>query len=49
MNWQKSYSEQSNDGLGNLTYKLNQLKKQVQAERVVSVKVSHLCIYFKVL
>ncbi|GAY41090.1 hypothetical protein CUMW_056770 [Citrus unshiu] len=34
----KSYSEQSNDGLGNLTYKLNQLKKQVQAERVVSVK-----------
>ncbi|KAK9201970.1 hypothetical protein WN944_017179 [Citrus x changshan-huyou] len=34
----KSYSEQSIDGLGNLTYKLNQLKKQVQAERVVSVK-----------
>ncbi|KAL5863040.1 hypothetical protein ACOSQ3_000554 [Xanthoceras sorbifolium] len=33
----KSHGE-SNDGLGNLSYKLNQLKKQIQAERVVSIK-----------
>lgn len=45
MIWQKSHGEQSNDGLGNLTYKLNQLKKQIQAERVVSIKVSHSYIY----
>jgi histone-lysine N-methyltransferase EZH2 len=37
---QKSDGEPSNNGIGNLTYKMNQLKKQIQAERVVSIKVS---------
>ncbi|XP_024440526.1 histone-lysine N-methyltransferase EZA1 isoform X1 [Populus trichocarpa] len=34
----KSDGEPSNNGIGNLTYKMNQLKKQIQAERVVSIK-----------
>ncbi|XP_031260080.1 histone-lysine N-methyltransferase EZA1-like [Pistacia vera] len=34
----KSHAEQSGDGLGNLSYKLNQLKRQIQAERVDSIK-----------
>ncbi|KAJ6972834.1 histone-lysine N-methyltransferase EZA1-like isoform X2 [Populus alba x Populus x berolinensis] len=35
---QKSDGEPPNNGIGNLTYKMNQLKKQIQAERVVSIK-----------
>uniref|UniRef100_A0A2C9WQP7 CXC domain-containing protein n=1 Tax=Manihot esculenta TaxID=3983 RepID=A0A2C9WQP7_MANES len=34
----KSHGKQSNEGIGNLPYKLNQLKKQIQAERIVSIK-----------
>ncbi|XP_057995391.1 histone-lysine N-methyltransferase EZA1 isoform X2 [Hevea brasiliensis] len=34
----KSHGEQSNEGIGNLPYKMNQLKKQIQAERIVSIK-----------
>ncbi|KAJ6972833.1 hypothetical protein D5086_026216 [Populus alba] len=34
----KSDGEPPNNGIGNLTYKMNQLKKQIQAERVVSIK-----------
>ena len=37
--WQKSHGENSGGGVGNLTYKLNQLKKQIQAERSASIKV----------
>ena len=37
---QKSDGEPSNNGVGNLTSKMNQLKRQIQAERVVSIKVS---------
>ncbi|KAH8489060.1 hypothetical protein H0E87_024632 [Populus deltoides] len=36
--FRKSDGEPSNNGIGNLTYKMNQLKKQIQAERVVSIK-----------
>ncbi|CAK7348431.1 unnamed protein product [Dovyalis caffra] len=36
--FRKSHEEPSNNGIGNLTYKMNQLKKQIQAERVVSIK-----------
>ncbi|KAI9400113.1 hypothetical protein POPTR_002G195700v4 [Populus trichocarpa] len=35
---QKSDGEPSNNGVGNLTSKMNQLKRQIQAERVVSIK-----------
>uniref|UniRef100_A0A6N2LZH4 Uncharacterized protein n=1 Tax=Salix viminalis TaxID=40686 RepID=A0A6N2LZH4_SALVM len=31
--------EPSNNGVGNLTSKMNQLKRQIQAERAVSVKL----------
>ncbi|KAG6704134.1 hypothetical protein I3842_07G120900 [Carya illinoinensis] len=34
----KSSGEQSSDSLGALPYKINQLKKQIQAERIVSIK-----------
>ncbi|XVE77538.1 hypothetical protein DITRI_Ditri13aG0071200 [Diplodiscus trichospermus] len=34
----KSHGENSGGGIGNLTYKLNQLKKQIQAERTASIK-----------
>ncbi|KAK6239489.1 hypothetical protein QUC31_004958 [Theobroma cacao] len=34
----KSNGENSGGGIGNLTYKLNQLKKQIQAERNASIK-----------
>ncbi|XP_041018327.1 histone-lysine N-methyltransferase EZA1-like isoform X14 [Juglans microcarpa x Juglans regia] len=34
----KSSGEQSSDSLGTLPYKINQLKKQIQAERIVSIK-----------
>ncbi|KAJ8748250.1 hypothetical protein K2173_000822 [Erythroxylum novogranatense] len=34
----KSHGEHSNEVFGNLSYKMNQLKKQIQSERVVSVK-----------
>ncbi|KAJ6343758.1 hypothetical protein OIU76_005494 [Salix suchowensis] len=34
----KPDGEPSNNGIGNLTCKMNQLKKQIQAERVVSIK-----------
>ncbi|XP_058008581.1 histone-lysine N-methyltransferase EZA1 isoform X1 [Hevea brasiliensis] len=34
----KSLGKQSNEGIGNLPYKMNQLKKQIQAERIVSIK-----------
>uniref|UniRef100_A0A4U5QX72 [histone H3]-lysine(27) N-trimethyltransferase n=1 Tax=Populus alba TaxID=43335 RepID=A0A4U5QX72_POPAL len=36
--FRKSDGEPPNNGIGNLTYKMNQLKKQIQAERVVSIK-----------
>lgn len=42
VDWQKSLGEQSSGGIGNLTQKLNQLKKQIQAERVASIKVDRL-------
>ncbi|XWS46553.1 hypothetical protein CRYUN_Cryun14cG0077700 [Craigia yunnanensis] len=34
----KSHGENSGGGIGNLTYKLNQLKNQIQAERTASIK-----------
>ncbi|XP_020538356.1 histone-lysine N-methyltransferase EZA1 isoform X3 [Jatropha curcas] len=34
----KFQGEQSNQGIGNLSYKLNQLKRKIQAERIVSIK-----------
>ncbi|XP_022728204.1 histone-lysine N-methyltransferase EZA1-like isoform X2 [Durio zibethinus] len=34
----KSHGENSGDGIGNLTHKLNQLKKQIQSERTASIK-----------
>lgn len=37
---QKSHGEEPSDGVGNLEHKMHQLKKQIQAERMVSVKVS---------
>ncbi|XP_034911830.1 histone-lysine N-methyltransferase EZA1 isoform X2 [Populus alba] len=36
--FRKSDGEPSNNGVGNLTSKMNQLKRQIQAERVVSIK-----------
>ncbi|XP_038713027.1 histone-lysine N-methyltransferase EZA1-like isoform X1 [Tripterygium wilfordii] len=34
----KSHGEQSNEGVVNFSHKLNQLKKQIQAERIITVK-----------
>ncbi|CAL8179105.1 unnamed protein product [Prunus armeniaca] len=34
----KSHGEEPSDGVGNLEHKMHQLKKQIQAERMVSVK-----------
>ncbi|XVF80679.1 hypothetical protein PTKIN_Ptkin15bG0093800 [Pterospermum kingtungense] len=34
----KSHGENSGGGIGNLTYKLNQLRRQIQAERTASIK-----------
>lgn len=34
----KSLEECSSGGVGNLTHKLNQLKRQIQAERIASIK-----------
>ncbi|EEF47263.1 histone-lysine N-methyltransferase EZA1 isoform X1 [Ricinus communis] len=34
----KSHGEQSNECIGNLSYKMNLLKKQIQAERIFSIK-----------
>ncbi|KAL6271887.1 hypothetical protein ACE6H2_028798 [Prunus campanulata] len=35
---QKPHGEEPSDGVGNLEHKMHQLKKQIQAERMVSVK-----------
>lgn len=40
--WQKFQGEPSDDVLGNLSSKLNQLKKQIQTERVNLIKVSQI-------
>lgn len=37
--WQNANGENSGGGVGNLTFKLNQLKKQIEAERTASIKV----------
>ncbi|XP_061338396.1 histone-lysine N-methyltransferase EZA1-like isoform X4 [Gastrolobium bilobum] len=34
----KQYGESANDAVGTLSIKINQLKKQIQAERIVSIK-----------
>lgn len=34
----KSSGEQSSDALGDLSYKINELKKQIQVERIASIK-----------
>uniref|UniRef100_A0A5B7BG87 [histone H3]-lysine(27) N-trimethyltransferase n=1 Tax=Davidia involucrata TaxID=16924 RepID=A0A5B7BG87_DAVIN len=34
----KSHGEQASDAFGTLTYKIHQLKKQIQADRVVSIR-----------
>lgn len=39
----KSYGEQPSDAVGTFSHKMHQIKKQIQAERMVSVKV---CFFF---
>lgn len=40
MLWQKLNGEKSMEGLGTLTQRMNQLKRQIQAERTIYIKAS---------
>lgn len=43
---QRSHGEQSDDSSGRMTHKMHELKKQIQGERIVSIKV---CFFLLVL